>query len=277
VRNAQLYEQELGITPIRAVEDLVGVGAEARAAGFTAVKTNPLSFRSGTPAMFSGGFRVAPGVLDRDPALRATIGELHAQLEAMREGLGPDIDLSLDTAFAYRAEEYLKLVRALERHGLRWFELDSLDAGVVAQVRRGAQTPIASGESMYGLTGYRPLFEQAAVDVLLVDVMWNGSWTAQRVATLADAFGVAIAPHCPVSELGLLMSAHFAASVPNFDILEFRYDEMPWIWDFLTNPPKIENGVLTLPDGPGWGSDINEEAVAAHPPRTAAPAQGGRA
>ena len=84
---------------------------------------------------------------------------------------------------------------------------------------------------------------------------------------MADAYETNIAPHNPVGDLANLMSAHFAAAVPNFRILEYRADEAPWIKDFLTHPPVVEDGYFVLPTRPGWGTDINEEALKARPPR----------
>jgi L-alanine-DL-glutamate epimerase-like enolase superfamily enzyme len=61
------------------------------------------------------------------------------------------------------------------------------------------------------------------------------------------------------------MSAHFAMAIPNFRIMEMDIDEVPWRRQFLTNPYTIENGAIVLPEGPGWGTEINEAAVKAHP------------
>jgi L-alanine-DL-glutamate epimerase-like enolase superfamily enzyme len=62
-----------------------------------------------------------------------------------------------------------------------------------------------------------------------------------------------------------VISAHFASVVPNFRIMELDVDEVPWKPDLLTNPPKIENGTFALPAGPGWGTDIDEAVLRAHP------------
>jgi galactonate dehydratase len=61
------------------------------------------------------------------------------------------------------------------------------------------------------------------------------------------------------------MSAHFCAALPNFRIMEIDIDDIPWKDDLVTNPPKIVNGELILPTGPGWGTDLNEEVIRAHP------------
>ena len=64
-----------------------------------------------------------------------------------------------------------------------------------------------------------------------------------------------------------MMSAHFCAAVPNFRIMEIDIDDVPWKDDLVTHPPEIQGGELIIPDRPGWGTDLNEEAIAAHPPK----------
>jgi L-alanine-DL-glutamate epimerase-like enolase superfamily enzyme len=63
------------------------------------------------------------------------------------------------------------------------------------------------------------------------------------------------------------MGAHLCAAIPNFRIMEFDVDEVPWAADFVTRPPVIEDGEMLVPTGPGWGCDVREEAVLAHPPK----------
>jgi L-alanine-DL-glutamate epimerase-like enolase superfamily enzyme len=63
------------------------------------------------------------------------------------------------------------------------------------------------------------------------------------------------------------MSAHFCAAVPNFRIMEYEVDDVPWRNELVTHPPVVENGQLLVPRRPGWGADVNEVAVRARPPR----------
>ena len=83
---------------------------------------------------------------------------------------------------------------------------------------------------------------------------------------MADAYEVNVAPHNFYGHLCSLMSAHFCASVPNFRIMEIDIDDIPWKDELVTEPPEIRDGKLILSDKPGWGSDINEHIVKAHPP-----------
>ena len=148
---------------------------------------------------------------------------------------------------------------------MSWVEIDLHDAQGLAAIRRSTATPVASLETIYGIKQFRPFFEEQAVDVAIVDVPWTGLWESVRIASVADSFDVNCAPHNFYGDLASLISAHFCASIPNFRIMEFEADDMPWIHDFVTEKVVVENGELVLPKGPGWGADINEEALKAHP------------
>jgi galactonate dehydratase len=137
----------------------------------------------------------------------------------------------------------------------------------LADVRRATRTPIASLETLYRAKGYLPYFQAGACDVAVVDVIWNGLAESVRVANLAEAYEVSVAPHNFYGPLGDLISLHFCAAVPNVRIMEYEADDVPWKGDLLTRPPAIENGQMLVPDRPGWGADVNEEVLRAHPPR----------
>jgi L-alanine-DL-glutamate epimerase-like enolase superfamily enzyme len=266
VRHPAFYEKELGFEPIRTLDDFTRIGREARAQGFTAVKTNPVFFDGAKPAFFNGGFRIQPGFLDRVVDNR-TVAAIHDQLAALREGIGPETGLMMDLSFSQRPEGYVRIARAIAPLDMTWLELDIQNPEALAAIRQASPVLIASLESIYGLHIYRPYLAQQAVDVCIVDAIWNGVWQAAKIATLAEAHEVAVAPHNPIGDLANLMSAHLAAAIPNFRILEYRADEAPWTHQYLTHPVVVEKGELVVPTRPGWGSDIDEEALRAHPPR----------
>ncbi len=159
----------------------------------------------------------------------------------------------------------MRVAKAVEPFNLTWLEIDIHDPEALALIRRSTSTPIASLEAIYGLKNYRPFLQRYSVDVAIIDAIWNGVWESVRIASLADAYEVNIAPHNYLGDLASLISAHFCASVPNFRIMELEVEEAPWVREFFTHPVVIENGELVVPDRPGWGTDINEEAVRAHP------------
>ena len=82
---------------------------------------------------------------------------------------------------------------------------------------------------------------------------------------MAELYDVMVSPHNWMSPMCTMVNAQLCAALPNFEILEIDIDDVPWKMDLLTHPFEIENGELIVPDRPGWGSDINEDAVRAHP------------
>jgi L-alanine-DL-glutamate epimerase-like enolase superfamily enzyme len=159
------------------------------------------------------------------------------------------------------------MAQRLEHLNLAWFEIDTPDAQALALIRRHARTPIASLESLHGISEYRPFVAQQTVDTCIIDPLWNGVWQSARIAAFADAYETTMAPHNPVGDLGSLMSLHLSAAAPNLRIMELRVDEAPWTREYLTHPPQVVDGEMLVPDRPGWGSDIDEDALRARPPR----------
>jgi galactonate dehydratase len=175
--------------------------------------------------------------------------------------------LHLDLNFNFKTEGYLSAARVVEPFALAWLEIDSYDPRALAFIRSKASTPIASCESLFTRRAYRPFFEAGAVDVAIVDVPWNGLCEALKIAAMADAYEINVAPHNFYGHLSTLMSAHFCATIPNFRIMEIDIDDVPWKDELVTKPPVIENGALVVPTGPGWGAEIDERVVRAHPPK----------
>jgi L-alanine-DL-glutamate epimerase-like enolase superfamily enzyme len=248
---------------LRSLDDLVTLGQEVRDRGFKALKTNILMF-DGEYGLYMPGFSRSSGWPELNPD-NSVIDSLRAQLTALREGTGPDIGIHLDLNFNFKTEGYLQVVRALDDLGLAWFEIDLYDPASLRLIRDAATTPIASCESLFGLRGFKPYFEQYAMDVVIIDVPWNGIWQSLKIAAMAEAYEVNVAPHNFYSHLSTLMSAHLCAALPNFRIMEIDIDDIPWKDDLLTFVPEIRDGQLLLPTDPGWGADLNEDAIRAHP------------
>ncbi|MEO8281106.1 MAG: mandelate racemase/muconate lactonizing enzyme family protein [Ideonella sp.] len=264
VRDAAFFEQVLGTPPLRTLDDIKALGEEARRRGWKAVKTNPIVFTPDGPYWPNSGFSKAGIDLANNCAPSVVAGVVD-QMTALREGLGPQGELMLDLNFSMKPEGFVRCARALEPVDLTWLEVDLHEASALAQVRRRTSTPIASLEAIYNRRGYRPFLDQQAVDFAIIDVIWNGFTESVRIAELAEAYEVNVAPHNFYGQLANLISGHFCASVPNVKIMEFEADDVPWQGELLTHAPLIENGELVLPTTPGWGADVNEEAVRAHP------------
>lgn len=241
---------------------------EALRRGFKAVKTNPLMFDGPRPRMLNPGFNSAGLDFAHNCDAKA-LDAIDALLAAFREGLGSQPGLHLDVNFSFRPEGLIRVARIAAPHRVSWVEMDVHDPDALAHVRRSSPVPIASLEALYGRRQYRPYFDRQAVDVAIVNVPWNGYLESLRIASLAEAHEVNVAPHNFYGHLATCMSAHFCAAIPNFRIMEIEVDNVPWKDELVSTPPHIENGELIVPQSAGWGADVNEEALAAHPPRQA--------
>jgi L-alanine-DL-glutamate epimerase-like enolase superfamily enzyme len=259
------HAAKMGVTPVRSLDDIRALGAEVRERGFSALKTNIFPFDGERPYMHQPGFAHQDGwpELNVDRRLLRIISD---QMAAFREGAGDEVDLLLDLNFNFKTEGYLEVARAIEPYRLMWLEIDSFDPAALTTIRRGTRTPIASCESLFGRRQFRPYLDVQAVDVAIVDVPWNGILEGVKIAAMAESYEVNCAPHNFYGHLSTMMSAHFCAAIPNFRIMEIDIDDVPWK-DEVISPPTIEAGHLLLSDAPGWGVEVNEAAIRAHPPK----------
>lgn len=259
------HGEVMGTPPLRGLGDVHDLAAEVRERGFTALKANIFRFDLDPALMHQPGFTLNEGWpelnVDR-PMLRL----IEDQMAAFREGGGAGMDLLLDLNFNFKTEGYRQVARAIEPFDLMWLEIDQYDADTLAFIRRGTSTPIASCESLFGRRQFRPFFEAGSVDVSIIDVPWNGILESMKIASMAEAHEVNCAPHNFYGNLSTMMSAHFCAAIPNFRIMEIDIDDVPWK-DDVVSPPEIRDGHLIMGDGPGWGCEVDEAAILAHPPR----------
>jgi L-alanine-DL-glutamate epimerase-like enolase superfamily enzyme len=242
-------------------EDVEALGREVVERGFKAFKTN-IVVPGDEPQVLMPGFQ-GDG-LERNPSPELE-DHLVRLLDAFRAGTGGAAEPIVDLNFNLTAEGVLRIARALAEHRLMWLEVDAFDPVSLAAIRANGAIPICSGENLYTNRGFRPFFEVAAMDVASVDVIWNGFHQSKKIADLAETFEVNCAPHNYYSHLATFISAQWCAAIPNVRILEVDVDDVPWREELTTAVPKIENGALRIPSGPGWGADVNEDVLREHP------------
>ena len=251
-----------------AITDLGGVkriGAEARDRGFKAIKTNMFKYTKGKPKIWMSGFG-APW----DAGLTITpelIRDVRSHVEALIEGAGPDVQVMIDLNFNARTEGYLQLVRALRDYPLFWIELDNHNPEALAVIRQQSTAPIASCETLFGMRQFLPYFQRQAVDVAIVDVIWNGAWQSFKIAQMADAHDVNIAGHNFYGHLATMINVHFLAAMQNVKVLELDVDRLEWDEEIFPHAFEMANGAIEVPDAPGWGIEPDEAAIRSRPAR----------
>ncbi len=185
---------------------------------------------------------------------------------AAREAVGPDVDLLVDCHGRFTVANAVRLARALEPYDLYAFEdpVAPEDLSAYPKVRRGTSIPIMGSERLNTKTQFRQLLELDGVDIAQPDLMYAGGITeVRKIAAIADTFHVPLSLHNTKGPVGILAAAHLMASIPNVAPTEF-VTGIPWRDEILQTPLKVEAGCILLPDGPGFGVELNMEAVEKH-------------
>ena len=263
VRSAAL----MGVPALRDYDGLARHAEDVKKLGFRALKTNIMPEADGALASYVPGFGRTAGWPELNWDNKLTMG-VTKQLMAIRDAIGPEMGIHLDLNFNFKTEGFKRVAEAVAPANLTWLEIDTHDAPSLAEIKRGAPCPIASCETLHGRREFKPFFDHYAMDVAIVDVIWNGLNESLKIASMADVYEVNVAPHNFYGHLCSAISATFSALVPNFRVMEIDIDSAPWRDEFYTVVPTIENGEFILPEGPGWGIDVNEAAVRARPPKT---------
>jgi L-alanine-DL-glutamate epimerase-like enolase superfamily enzyme len=245
-------------------EQLGELAAQAKSEGWLGLKMNIFPHDGTRFQTYVPGHGWSPGFPELNPSPEACRA-LVRQVEALRKGAGDDMALYFDLNYNFKLDGYLDILRTMEPLGIAWAELDVNDPRSLAYMRDHTRVPIASGESLYGRAEYKASFELYAMDVAVVDVIWNGFLESYKIAAMAEPYMLNCAPHNFYGALGDHISAHFAATIPNFRVMEYEADDIYWRGEFVTHAPVIEHGHMLVPDRPGWGTDVIEEAVRARP------------
>ena len=209
----------------------------------------------------------SPGKLDRfNWTLSAReMSHVVSLVRATREAIGYDVDLAIDCHGQFDMGSAITLAKAVEDLRLMWLEepVPAENVGSLAQVRESTSTLICTGENQYTRFDYIELLEKRAVDVIMPDLAKTGGFMeGKRIAELADAFYVPVAPHNVSSPLGMMSACHIVAAVPNFLVLEFHGREIPW-WEDLCDgdKPFIRDGWMVASDRPGIGVELNDKVA----------------
>jgi galactonate dehydratase len=192
------------------------------------------------------------------------------RVAGVREAVGPGVSLLIEFHGRLSVGSAIEMVRRLAPLGpIGWCEEpvapECLE--LLAEVRRASPLPIAAGERLYTIADFARLFALRAVDVVQMDIAHcGGLLTSKKIATLAALQDVRVAPHCSIGPVALTAACHFDISTPNFMIQEcFAEFDVPWRSGLVRGGCIVKNGELLLPEAPGLGIELNEEAIAEHP------------
>lgn len=203
-------------------------------------------------------------------------------IQGVRDGIGWAPPLAADHFGRLTVKDAIRYARAFEPYHLAWAEdfIPSTDWRGFREITHATTTPTLTGENLFGLEeGFKPLIDNDAVNYLHPDVTCSGGMIeCKRIADYAAANNMQCAVHMANSPLGQLASAHFAATIRNFMVLEYHAVDIPWWQDLVTGvkKPIIEHdGYQSVPDTPGLGIELNEAVAKEHLVTTSYPVPDG--
>lgn len=200
----------------------------------------------------------------------APVHYAEANVSAMREAVGSSVDIMVDCHARPSPRMGMQFAKALESYGLYFFEEPCWPETLedIALIQRSVSTPIASGERLVTIHAFRELFERRAVSVIQPDITHCGGLSeARRIAAMAEAYRIAVAPHNPQGPVSTAASIEFGFATPSYVICESVHNDVPWRADVVSEGFTVqEKGRIVLPNTrPGLGIEINEAEVKKHP------------
>jgi galactonate dehydratase len=198
-------------------------------------------------------------------ASNGEIDHMLAKVAFTRELFPKEIDLAVDMHGRYDTTTGKRVAKALEPFRLLWLEepvpAENVDA--MREVRASTSTPICCGENIFMRWGFREVLEKRAADIIMPDFQKAGGLLeARKIADMAHTYYVPVAPHAVTSPIGMMATAQVSAVIPNFLVQEWHWIDSLDLWrNWVKEGEIIQKGFITLPERPGIGVEMNEEAA----------------
>ncbi len=185
--------------------------------------------------------------------------------EKIRKRVGDQMDIHVEFHSLWQLPPAIQIAKALEQFNPFWYEdpvkMNNLDA--VAEYAKRTNVWVTASETLGTRWAFRELFKKNAVSVCMLDIGWTGGISeAKKIATMAEAHALPIAPHDCTGPVLLTASVHLAMNSTNTLVQEivraFYYD---WYNNLVTNLPPIERGFITAPEGPGLGTSLHPDVI----------------
>jgi galactonate dehydratase len=245
---------------------------KAYANGWYTVERTPQEFHAAAVGVLGKGYRA----LKLDP-FGAGFYELDyaekirsiALVEAVRDAVGPDVEILVEMHGRFNPATAIELARELQAFKPSWVEepVPPENLAALKKVSEKIAIPIATGERIHTRYDYRQLFELQAADIIQPDIThFGGLLETRKLAAWAEAYYLLVAPHNVGGPVSTAAALHFAAATPNFKILEHFNDfAEDWVKRAAPGNPEVIDGYFALPQGPGLGVKLDEEMVRNHP------------
>jgi galactonate dehydratase len=200
---------------------------------------------------------------------RSDLRKARETVEAVRKAVGEGVDILLEFHGRFSPIMALEAIRAMVPFSPGWCEepIPAHNNESMAQVVASSPLRVATGEHIYSRFGFLDLLQRKAAHVIQPDITYSGGFLeTKKIAALAEAHYVSVAPHNCDGPLKTIASIHLAANIPNFMILEtFQDYDVAWREELTSGTPQVKDGYYDVPTAPGWGIEVNESVLSAHP------------
>jgi galactonate dehydratase len=230
---------------------------EAVAQGYDAIKVDPLQInRRGEREVKQNCY----GLLLAD---QVRMGE--ERIAAMREAVGPDVDIICEIHSFLGTNAAIQFARAIEKYNIFYYEepVNPLNPDAMAKVARNSGIPVSTGERSYTRWGYREMLEKQALAVVQPDLCLAGGITeGKKICDYANIYDATVQIHVCGAPVSTAAALQLEAVIPNFIIHEYHTIELkPAIRELCTNDYQPEHGRFKVPDLPGLGQSLNDRVV----------------
>jgi len=234
-------------------EDYAERAMQIIARGFTALKFDP----------FPGPWRTHISRYAEEQAVET--------VRVVREATGPDVDLLIEVHRRLAPVHAARVARAMEPYRPFWYEepVSARNLDALAASRRDIRLPVVTGEELYTKAEFREVFEKQAADIINPDICnCGGLLELKEIAAMAEPYFVTVSPHNYNSTtVGLAATLQLAACIPNFLITEYFVNFEDRGAEITVEPFRVEGGYIALPQGPGLGVELRQEALERYPYR----------
>ena len=241
----RVYTHVHGRTPERAAEHAIALVEK----GYTALKLVPFGATG-------DGFSMAQWK------------RVEATVAAIRSAVGDSVDIAVDCHGRLNPINAIEMGKRLEQFNLIFYEEPVLPENVdaMAEVAARVNSPVATGERLYWRYPFRDVLVKNAAKILQPDLCTSGGFMEGfRIAAMAEAFFATMAPHNPLSPLSTVVCLHLDTVIHNFLIQEVVTGDSERANLLTENIEVVKDGYMVAPSGPGWGVELNEEYLRAHP------------
>lgn len=235
----------------------------------------PAGFAASARQAVSEGFRsVKLAPFDGFPKPGSPVGTIRAAVDlgidciaAVRDAVGAGVEVLVDCHSFFDVAMSQSVAKRLEPQRLGWYEEPVAPERTedTLAIRKSIRQPMAGGEMLFGVAGFTPLCRTQAVRVIMPDVKHcGGLLELTRIAAMAGAENVDVAPHNPSGPAATAATVQVCAGMANFRLIEMQWGEAEWRGELLDPPERFENGSIAVPDRPGFGVRLNDKLARAH-------------